>query len=137
MSGLSAAQVSSRQTKNKSISELPLPLFVRLTVLTFDMFGPNRRKCWDGSSLFCPSARRTRNHSRSKCYTKPNSGEAEGRGRHCGHSWQGWFLSCVPHVLFSASTILDYVSSGLRFSFVHTSCYFLSFLHPVITFRAD
>lgn len=58
-----------------------------------DSFGPDRRKRWNGSSIFCPSARDSCNYCRSKCYTEPNGGEVKGRGRHCNHSWQGQLIS--------------------------------------------
>lgn len=98
VSGLSAAQVGSQTNKNKKsqFQNFLWPLFY--CVLSFDAFGPKRRKCWDGSSLFCPSPWGSCNYSSPKCYTNPNSGAAAGRGRHCDHSWQGEgakYLGCA------------------------------------------
>lgn len=49
----------------------------------------NRRKCWHGSCLFCPSAWGSCNYRSAKCHPKPHSGETEGRGCHRGHPWKG------------------------------------------------
>lgn len=84
MSDLSAVQVRIQQSLLYHIDAFSVS---NLIVCLFVCF--NRRKCRHGSSLFCPQARGSCNYHCPKRHTEHNSGENEGWGSHCDHSWQG------------------------------------------------